>query len=123
KTFLFIEKKGGRLLSTVDDLYRAFQRSDGISLMTKNLYAQFETCIGRVESRGLIRRLSFGNLVLLQPELLDAYASALINAVKDEPDGLGSVAEVRVLKRNFTMSDDKYIKDKEQEKVLLIAMV
>ena len=50
-----------------------------------NLPAQFETCIGRVESRGLIRRLSFGNFVLLQPELLDAYASAFVNAVKEEP--------------------------------------
>ena len=43
--------------------------------------------------RGLIKRLSFGDLVLLQPELLDAYASAMVNAAKNEPDGLGSLPE------------------------------
>lgn len=123
KDFLVAEKEAERLQSTADDLYRTFLGSDSTLTKIENLQAQFETCIGRVESRGLIRRLSFGNLVLLQPELLDAYASALINAVKEEPDGLGSISEVRVLKGNFTMSDDKYIKDKEQEKVLLIAMV
>src|SRR5207249_6716161 len=70
--------------------------SDGVLFRS----AQFETCIGRVESRDLIRRLSFGNLVLLQPELLDSYASALVNAVKGEPDGLGSIAEEKARARS-----------------------
>ena len=82
-------------MSTVDDLYRLFLAREEASAETEQLGAQFETCIGRIESAGLIKRLSFGNLVLLQPELLDAYASALINTVKDEPDGLGSITEER----------------------------
>lgn len=123
KMFLVLEKKGGRLLSTTEDLYRAFQKSEENHSLTKDLHAQFETCIRRVESRGLIRRLSFGNLVLLQPELLDAYASSLINAVKDEPDGLGSIAEEKVRLGDFLMLEDERIPDKEQEKLLLIAMV
>jgi len=72
---------------------------------------------------GLIKRLSFGKLVLLQPEFLDAYASALVNAVKDEPDGLGNISEGRVRTGDFRMSVDERIKDTEQEKLLLIAMV
>src|SRR5207244_10301537 len=110
------------LLSTVDDLYRTFLASRKGLVQTEELRAQFETCIGRVESQGLIRRLSFGNLVLLQPELLDAYASALVNAVRDEPDGLGSIAEEAVRACDFPMSRDERIKDREQEKLLLIAM-
>ncbi|MFL5586724.1 MAG: hypothetical protein ACJ8DI_03570 [Ktedonobacteraceae bacterium] len=67
-----------------DDLYHTFLKVEPAPAGADNLRPQFETCIGRVESRGLlIRRLSFGNFVLLQPELLDAYASALVNAVKD----------------------------------------
>ncbi len=123
KAFLIAEKEAGLLLSTVDDLFRMFVRTRSDLPEVENLRAQFEACIGRVESRGLIRRLSFGDLVLLQPELLDAYASALINAVKDEPDGLGSISEEQVRTGNFFMSEDERIADKEREKLLLIAMV
>jgi GTPase SAR1 family protein len=123
KSFLVSEKEKGRLLSTTGDLYQTFivaQKNLGDS---PELYAQFKTCIGRVESRDLIKRLSFGNLVLLQPELLDSYASALVNIVKDEPDGLGSISEIKVKTGDFPMSHDERIKDKEQEKLLLIAMI
>ena len=123
KDFLISEKVAGHLLSTTDDLYRTFLKSPNAPEDTEELRAQFETCIGRVESRDLIRRLSFGNLVLLQPEMLDSYASALVNAVKDEPDGLGSIAEEKARTGNFSVPRDERLKDKEQEKLLLIAMV
>ena len=123
KAFLVAEKEASRLLSTSQDLYRALLRAEKDLVDSENLYAQFETCIGRVESQGLIRRLSFGNLVLLRPELLDAYASALVNAVRDEPDGLGSILEEKVRTCDFAMPGDERIADKEQEKLLLIAMV
>ena len=64
--------------------------------MTIRLRSGFETCIGRVESRGLIRRLHFGDLVLLQPELLDAYASGMVQAARTKPDGLGFIARKRL---------------------------
>src|SRR5256885_16792295 len=100
-----------------------FMLSSKYSMGTDELYAEFETCIGRVESRGLIRRLSFGNFVLLQPELLDAYASALVNAVKDEPEGFGSISEAKVQAGDFSIPRDERIHNKEQEKLLLLAMV
>ncbi len=123
KAFLIAEKETGRLLSPCNDLYRSFLKSENAPTEANDLYAQFETCIGRVESQGLIRRLNFGNLVLLQPELLDAYASALINAVRDEPDGLGSISEEKVRVCDFFIPDAERISDREQEKFLLIAMV
>jgi WD40 repeat protein len=123
KDFLINEKKAERLLSTTDDLYRAFLQSEDAPAETESLRPQFEVCIGRVESRDLIRRLSFGNYVLLQPELLDAYASALINAAKDEPDGLGNIAEEDARHGRFRMSEDERIKDKALEELLLIATV
>src|SRR5262249_48999838 len=70
-----------------------------------------------------IRRLGFWKYILLQPEFLDSYASSLANAVKDEPDGLGSIAEDRVLKGDFFIAEDERIEDREQEKLLLMAMV
>ncbi|MFL5591535.1 MAG: eIF2A-related protein [Ktedonobacteraceae bacterium] len=123
KDFLAAEKESGRRLSTVDDLYHTFLKVESAPPDAENLRAQFETCIGRMESRGLIRRLSFGNFVLLQPELLDAYASALVNAVKDEPEGFGSIAEAKVQAGDFSIPRDERINNKEQEKLLLLAMV
>jgi GTPase SAR1 family protein/nucleotide-binding universal stress UspA family protein len=123
KAFLLTEKESGRTLSSRDDLYRLFLKSEPAPPQTPELHDQFEMCIGRVESRGLIRRLSFGGLVLLQPELLDAYASALVNAAKDEPDGLGSIAEEVARSGSFPMPKDERVKDPAQEKLLLIAVV
>ena len=123
KAFLVTEKEAGQLLSPADDLYQTFLRSDPALAKIKDLRAQFDTCIGRVETGGLIRRLSFGNLVLLQPEMLDTYTSALVNAVKEEPDGLGSVAEQQARAGNFPIPIEQRLKNKHQEQLLLIAMV
>jgi small GTP-binding protein len=123
KSFLIKEKEARRLLSTVDELHRAYlNRMDGATV-TEELRAQFETCIGRIESRGLIRRLSFGDLVLLKPELLDAYATAIVNAARQEPDGLGNIAEEDALAGRFRLPQDERIQDKGQEKLLLISTV
>ncbi len=123
KSFLVCEKQSGRLLSSVEDLFRAFLQSEPALSNDESFRSQFETCIGRVESQGLIRRLSFGNLILLQPELLDAYASALVIAAKDESDGLGCIAEAKAREGRFRMSRDERISDKAQEKLLLLATV
>jgi GTPase SAR1 family protein len=122
KTFLVNEKESGRLLSSTDDLYRAYLKTSNVE-ETDDLRGQFETCIGRVESRGLIHRLSFGNLILLQPELQDIYASAMANAVKDEPDGLGCIKEEKARAGQFRMPEDERIEDSEQERLLLISTV
>ncbi|MDZ8259606.1 SAV_2336 N-terminal domain-related protein [Nostoc sp. ChiQUE01b] len=123
KVFLIQEKKSKRLLSQVDDLYRAFLQSNNALADSKEMQDKFEICIRLVESQDLIRRLSFGNLILLQPEVLDAYASAIINAAKDEPEGMGCIVEEDLLAGRFRMQEDERIADKEQEKLLLIATV
>ena len=101
--FLIANKAEGRQLLTVDALYHAFAESTHTP-DTKVLRDQLETCIGRVEASGLIRRMSFGNLVLLQPELLDSYAASLVNAARSEPDGMGSIREDDARQGMFRMS-------------------
>ena len=134
KGFLVEEKKAGRLLATGEDLFRGLVRGGGVGEATKRrsdeatkggdeLRAQFETCVGLVESRGLVQRLSFGGLVLLQPELLDAYAGGMTNAAKEEPDGMGFIAEEVAQAGKFGLSESERIKDAGQEKLLLLATV
>jgi GTPase SAR1 family protein len=81
----------------------------------------FEGCVARLESAGLVKRLAFGDLVLLQPELIDVYAGAIVNAARDEPDGLGSMLEERVLDVDFRLPEQERITDRQQEKLLIIA--
>lgn len=142
KSFLLRRKETGQVLSTATDLLSLFashkhEEGDiiltgrellhqGVETKTKssqNISRTFATCIGRVESRGLIRRLNFGDLVLLQPELLDAYASALVNAARNEPDGLGCINEEDARAGRFQMPADERIGDRGQEELLLIATV
>jgi GTPase SAR1 family protein len=123
KQFLLEEKQQGRVLCTIDDLYHGFLRTWRGNTVRDQLRASFETCVGRIESRDLIRRMHFGGLVLLQPELLDAYASALVQAAKDEPDGLGFITENDALAGRFRLSAEERISDPAQEKLLLIATV
>lgn len=122
KGFLLREKQAGRLLSTTGDIFRslgaAISGSAGIASRV-----DFETCIGLVQSRGLIKRLSFGNLLLLQPDWLDVYASGMVNAAKSEPDGLGQMVESDAVDGRFRMPDSERVPDRSIEKLLLIATV
>jgi class 3 adenylate cyclase/GTPase SAR1 family protein len=116
KLFLLDVKRSGRLLAPVTQLFDEFGHQHADT-------AQFDTCIGRLENRDLIRRLTFGGYVLLQPELLDAYASAMVNAAKNEPDGLGSIAEEIALSGKFHVPEEQKIVDPRQEQLLLHATV
>jgi WD40 repeat protein len=87
----------------------------------KRLRSVFEGCVARLESAGLVKRLAFGDLVLLQPELIDVYAGAIVNAAREEPDGLGSMLESRVLNVGFRIPQQERITDQQQEKLLVIA--
>ncbi|MFH1111180.1 MAG: adenylate/guanylate cyclase domain-containing protein [Planctomycetota bacterium] len=124
KSFLLEVKKTGRLLAPASQLYDDFARQHpDTAAKTANLRDQFETCTGRLENRDLIRRLTFGGYVLLQPELLDAYGSAMVNTAREEPDGLGSIAEEIALTGKFFVPKEQNIKDPGQEQLLLHATV
>jgi GTPase SAR1 family protein len=123
RAFLVDEKQKGRLLATADDLFRAFSPKHRQWGDVLDLRAVFDTCVGRLEQRGLIRWLRFGRYLLLQPELLDAYASALVNAAKDEPDGLGCLDLDDALAGRFRIPADERVPDPDMEHLLLISTV
>ena len=58
-------------------------------------------------------------LVLLEPTRIDAYASALVVAAKDESDGPGHLLESRVREGKFELDDAERIADRESEQHLL----
>lgn len=122
KQFILDEKEAGRLLCTGDELFRAFCTAH-TEISDEDLRSKFDTCVSRLQNRDLVRILSFGGYILLQPELLDAYASAIINAAKIEPEEMGSIAEEVALAGQFEMSKDARVGDKGQEELVLIPTV
>ena len=134
-----VEQKSRILLAPVDDLRQMFQAAvpSGAQLLEQEqpgavgdaspettsagLTSVFEGCIARLESAGLVKRLKFGDYVLLQPEYLDAYAGAMVNAARDEPDGLGSILEAEVVKVDFLVPAVERVTDPLQERLLVLA--
>ena len=143
KSFVLDQKEAGTLLTPLASLLAAFLGAPvtgpaaeaapdakvGRDLLDAEssgdregrLRSVFEGCVARLESAGLVKRLAFGDLVLLQPELIDVYAGAIVNAARDEPDGLGSMLESRVLNVDFRLPEQERIADRQQEKLLIIA--
>jgi GTPase SAR1 family protein/nucleotide-binding universal stress UspA family protein len=141
KKFVVDQKSAGRLLTPLDALCWAFQAAvpSGVQLLNDEeqipdlteagaqgaaaagLMAVFEGCIARLESAGLVKRLKFGDYVLLQPELLDVYASAIVNAARDEPDELGSILESKVVNLDFPVPSTDRVPGERQERLLVFA--
>jgi GTPase SAR1 family protein/nucleotide-binding universal stress UspA family protein len=141
KRFVVEQKSSGNLLTPLDELSRAFQVAvpSGLQLLyageqipdltdgdareaaAAGLTAVFEGCVARLESAGLVKRLKFWDYVLLQPELLDGYASAIVNAARDEPDGLGSILESKVINLDFPIPSADRVPVERQERVLVFA--
>ncbi len=119
KEFLAAQQEQEQLLLSLDTMYRAYCANTAENVTRE----EFSTCLGRLAARGLVRPLSFGTLVLLQPELLDAYAAALVNAAREQPDAMGSLSEDDVLNARVQIPDDERIGDGELERLLLIACV
>jgi GTPase SAR1 family protein len=128
----------GSLLIPLDELSRRFQNTvpDARRLLSTEqaldlaetqeqpaagLTALFEGCIARLESAGLVKRLKYGDYILLRPELLDAYASAIVNAAKNEPDGHGSIMESKVIELDFPIPSENRVEGHLEERLLVIA--
>jgi GTPase SAR1 family protein len=137
KQFVVDQKSSGNLLTPLNDLCQDFQSTvpsgkqmlddeqaifgDSPEPPPTGLSAVFEGCVARLESAGAVKRLKFGELILLQPELLDAYASAIVNAARDEPDGLGSITESRVIDLKFHVPVAERVPNHQQERLLVLA--
>lgn len=123
KAFLVERKESGYVIESSSNLYRAFLEYARLAEVPTNLQAQFETCIGHLDAQGLLRRLNFGGFVLLVPEKLEEYADALVREVRTKEDELGSIAEAEVLAGQFALPQNVRLKNRDEEKTLLFALV
>jgi hypothetical protein len=120
KAFLVEEKKAGRVLQRREEILEAYRRARPGKQAPEDV---FDTCLRRLEVAGLLKHLSFGDLVLLQSEMLDDYGAWMALAARGEPDGLGFIPDRRARAGDFTMDPARPLKGRPEERLLITATV
>lgn len=85
--------------------------------------AEVRTAVTLLANHGLARALQFGDLVLLQPELLNGYAGAIIRAARAHTDEIGCVLEADIYMPSFDFTGVERLKHRPDEELLLRALV
>ena len=98
KRFILGQKRRGVVLTTANALLRSFSHAGSKTVDSP----EFDVSVGRLQSLGLLRRFSFGDLILLQPQLVDAV-SWPSSGPRQEPDGMGSMREEDVRTGKFML--------------------
>jgi small GTP-binding protein len=83
----------------------------------------FEIVLFHAQAQGLLWRFSFGDLILLKPELLNLYASSIILNARNHQEGLGSVDERKILDASIDFHGIPRIRSESLEKSLLYAVI
>jgi DNA-binding beta-propeller fold protein YncE len=81
------------------------------------------TAVTLLANHGLARPLKFGDLVLLQPELLNGYAGAIIRAARAHTDEIGCVLEADIYQPDFDFTGVERLRHRPDEELLLRALV
>ena len=80
------------------------------------------TVIGLLTGQGLVQPLDFGDFVLLQPEQINNYGSAVVRAARECESELAELPERAVLEGEIDFKDMERLKE-EDEKILLRAVL
>lgn len=116
---LGLRERAGALVR-LRDLREAFRVAHVGSSFTED---EFATVVGHAQAQGLVWKLSFGDILVLRPELLNTYASAVVQAARRHPMGLGSVVERDVLEARIPFDGVERMLRAEDERLLLLGVV
>jgi GTPase SAR1 family protein len=79
---------------------------------------EFRTVVSLLHGPGVVWKLEFGDLVLLQPERINAYAAALVRRVRKHVDEIGVIPEAEVLAGDLEYADMARLPKGEEEIVV-----
>ncbi|MBI5590272.1 MAG: DUF4365 domain-containing protein [Deltaproteobacteria bacterium] len=114
-------KDGGRVLIRFNELRDALrQRLSGEDGQFKE--EELKAVVGLLSGPGVVWELSFGGWVLLQPELINAYAQAVIQTLREDPHERGCIPEERVLAGHLAYHSSMQRLDGDEERLMLLAM-
>ncbi len=112
-------KDEGRTLMRFNELREALTLR-----MTNDRFTddELKTVIGLLAGPGVVWELGFGSWVLLAPELINAYAQAVIRTIQEDDNELGYILEASVLKGDLSFPNDFERLPEADERILLLAM-
>ena len=84
---------------------------------------EMRTAVTLLANHGLVRVLSFGDLVLLRPDLISGYSAAIIRAARAHSDEIGCVAERDIFAPDFDFTGIADRLNRPDEELLLRAVV
>ena len=75
--------------------------------------------VGLLEGQGIIKKLDFGDWILLQPEQINNYASAIVKEVRENSEEIGHINKEDLLEGKIKFSDVSENLEEDIEKELL----
>jgi hypothetical protein len=111
-------KDDGIVLTRIAELRQRLELESGEPVDETALRA----VVGLLAGQGIVQSLAFGDWVLLQPEQINNYASAVVRAARDSPSELAEIPERDVLDAKIDFKDMPRL-DGGDELILLRAMV
>jgi WD40 repeat protein len=85
--------------------------------------SEVRTAVTLLANHGLAHPLKFGDLILLQPELINGYAGAIIRAARVHIDEIGCVSEADIYQPDFDFTGVERLNHRPDEELLLRALV
>jgi small GTP-binding protein len=114
-------KDSGRVLMRFNELREAMilrLLGEGVRFTDEELKAVVSLLTGP----GVVWELKFGSWVLLQPERINAYAQAVIKAMREDEQERGCLSEERVLNGDLTYHSSMARLEADEERFVLLAM-
>jgi small GTP-binding protein len=83
---------------------------------------ELQTVIGLLASPGVVWELGFGSWILLQPEMINACAQAVICTMDKDEKEMGCISEVKVLRGHLSFPESLKHLPQDEKRLLLLAM-
>ncbi|MFI8951842.1 TIR domain-containing protein [Streptomyces sp. NPDC053750] len=123
RSYVLQQAAAGRVMSQTRLLYREFCQSCARADLPEPTLEEFRVLLAGLDSEGLLRRLRFGDLVLLQPTIVGAYASMLVIAAQQVADGRGTLAEDEVLGLRIPLLENDRVAERKHEEDIMHAAI
>lgn len=112
-------KDEGRALMRFNDLREALTLRLGGERFSDD---ELKTVISLLAGPGVVWKLGFGSWILLQPELINSHAQAVIRSLREDEREIGCIAEEKVLGGDIAFPEGKSRLELQDERIVLLAM-
>lgn len=112
-------KDEGRILMRFNEMREALTLRMGGESFTDD---ELKTVISLLGGPGVVWELGFGSWVLLSPEMINAYAQAVIRTIQQDEGELGCIKEECVLAGKLSFPQELKRLPEEEERILLLDM-